>query len=59
VASQRIAREIRLDVETYSKIMSKASDMLDGSLASGLGSIEMMRLLHEGGGNLRFDDVEL
>ena len=58
VTSQRIAREIRLDVETYSKIMSKASDVLDGFLASGLGSMEMMRLLHEGGRNLRFDDIE-
>ena len=32
--------------------------MLDGFLASGLGSMEMMRLLHEGGQNLRFDEVE-
>ena len=30
----------------------------DGFLASGLGSMEMTRLLHEGGQNLRFDDVE-
>ena len=58
VTSQRIARDIRLDAETYGKIMSKASDVLDGFLASGLGSMEMMRLLHEGGQNLRFDDVE-
>src|SRR5271155_646389 len=58
VTSQRIAREIRLDVETYSKIMSKASNELDAFLASGLGSMEMMRLLHEGGQNLRFDEVE-
>jgi hypothetical protein len=58
VISQRIAREIQRDAETYSKIMSKASDVLDGFLASGLGSMEMMRLLHEGGRNLRFDEIE-
>jgi hypothetical protein len=58
VTSQRIAREIRLDVETYSKIISKASDVLDGFLASGLGSMEMVHLLYGGGRNLRFDDIE-
>ena len=38
--------------------MGDAAGVLDGYLASGLGSMEMMRLLHEGGKNLRFDDVE-
>jgi hypothetical protein len=58
VTSQRTARDIRLDVETYSKIMSKASDVLDGFLASGLGSMEIIHLLYQGGQNLRFDDIE-
>jgi hypothetical protein len=59
VTAQRIARECRLEEgETYSKIMSEAVDVLEGYLASGLGSMEMMRLLHEGGSNLRFDDIE-
>jgi hypothetical protein len=58
VTSQRIARECRLESESYSKIMSEAAGVLGGYLASGLGSMEMMRLLHEGGKNLRFRDVD-
>jgi hypothetical protein len=38
--------------------MSKASDVLDGFLASGLGSMEIIHLLYQGGQNLRFDDIE-
>jgi hypothetical protein len=56
--SQRIARECGLGGQSTSKIMSEAAGVLDGYLASGLGSMEMMRLLHEGGKNLRFEDVD-
>lgn len=59
VTSQRIARECQLEgVGSYSKIMSEAAAVLEGYLASGLGSTEMVLLLYEGGRNLRFSDVE-
>ena len=38
--------------------MSEAAAVLDGYLASGLRSMEVMRLLHERGRNLHFNDVE-